>query len=131
MIVLLFIKLLELQGLTMLGTKILLGVTTISITLILILVVNWQDSRLSITPITRFQLRRFNSVFLQLQFEASYTVNLLNAKWKDVPTRNSGWKKEYLYHTYLFRKFHASDIYVSVVEFTISSCFHIVDIHQK
>ena len=32
-------------------------------------------------------------MFLQLQFEAFYTVNLLNAKWKVVPARNSGWKK--------------------------------------
>ena len=30
----------------------------------------------------RFRLRRSNSVFLQPQFEAFYTVNLLNAKWK-------------------------------------------------
>ena len=35
----------------------------------------------------------FNSVFLKLQFEAFYTVNLLNAKWKVVPARNSVWKK--------------------------------------
>ena len=41
----------------------------------------------------RFRRRRSNSVFLQLQFEAFYTVNLLNAKWKVVPARNSGWKK--------------------------------------
>ena len=32
-------------------------------------------------------------MFLQLQFEAFYTVNLLNAKWKVVPARNSGWRK--------------------------------------
>ena len=61
--------------------------------LILILIVNWQDSRLSITPWIRFRLRRSNSVFLQLQFEAFYTVNLLNAKWMFVPARNSGWEK--------------------------------------
>ena len=31
---------------------------------------------------------------------ALYTVNLLNAKWKVVPARNSGWKKkEYLYES--------------------------------
>ena len=30
---------------------------------------------------------------VKLQFEAFYTVNLLNAKWKVVPARNSGWKK--------------------------------------
>ena len=59
----------------------------------LILIVNWHDSRLSITPMIRFRLRRSNSVFLQLQFEAFYTVNRLNAKWKVVPARNSGWKK--------------------------------------
>ena len=41
----------------------------------------------------RFRLRRSNSVFLQPQFEAFYTVNLLNAKWKVVPARNSAWKK--------------------------------------
>ena len=35
------------------------------------------------------RLRRSNRVFLQLQFEAFYTVNLLNAKWKVVPARNS------------------------------------------
>ena len=57
-----------------------------------ILIVSWQDSRLSITPMIRIRLRRSNSVFLQLQFEAFYTVNLLNAKWKVVPARNSGWK---------------------------------------
>ena len=39
------------------------------------------------------RLRRSKRVFLQLQFEAFYTVNLLNAKWKVVPARNSGWKK--------------------------------------
>ena len=32
-------------------------------------------------------------MFLQLQFEAFYTVNLLNAKWKVVLARNSSWKK--------------------------------------
>ena len=32
-------------------------------------------------------------MFLRLQFEAFYTVNLLNAKWRVVPARNSGWKK--------------------------------------
>ena len=32
-------------------------------------------------------------MLLQLQFEAFYTVNLLNAKWRVVPARNSGWKK--------------------------------------
>ena len=36
-------------------------------------------------------------MFLQLQFEAFYTANLLNAKWKVVPARNNGWKKIYLY----------------------------------
>ena len=36
-------------------------------------------------------------MFLQLQFEAFYTVNLLNAKWKVVPARNSGWKKKSTY----------------------------------
>ena len=39
------------------------------------------------------RLRGSKRVFLQLQFEAFYTVNLLNAKWKVVPARNSGWKK--------------------------------------
>ena len=40
----------------------------------------------------KFRLRRSN-VFLQLQFEAFYTVNLLSANWKVVPVQNSGWKK--------------------------------------
>ena len=45
------------------------------------------------------RLRRSKRVFLQLQFEAFYTVNLLNAKWKVVPARNSGWKKStYMNH---------------------------------
>ena len=37
----------------------------------------------------RFRLRRSitNSVFIQLQFEAFYTVNLLNAKWNVVPAQ--------------------------------------------
>ena len=67
-------------------------------TLLLILIVNWQESGQTeyhaiVMPIIRFRLRRSNSVFLQLQFEAFYTVNLLNTKWKVVPARNSGWKK--------------------------------------
>ena len=59
----------------------------------LILIVNWQNSRLSITPMIRFRLRGSNSVFLQLQFDAFHTVNLLNDKWKVVPARNSCWEK--------------------------------------
>ena len=33
---------------------------------ILVLIVNWQESRLSITPMIRFRLRGSNSVFLQI-----------------------------------------------------------------
>ena len=63
-----------------------------------ILIVNWQESGLQTEyhANDRFRLRRSNSVLLQLQFEAFYPVNLLNAKWKVVPARNShysGWKK--------------------------------------
>ena len=38
-------------------------------------------------------------MLLQLQFEAFYTVNLLNVKWMVVPARNSGWKKNKLYES--------------------------------
>ena len=45
--------------------------------MVLILIVNWQNSRLiEYHANVRFRLRRSNSVFLQLQFEAFYTVNL-------------------------------------------------------
>ena len=47
--------------------------------MVLILIVNWQNSRLiEYHANVRFRLRRSNSVFLQLQFEVFYTVNLLN-----------------------------------------------------
>ena len=44
--------------------------------------------------VVSLRLKRSKRVFLQLQFETFYTVNLLNAKWKVVPARNSGWKKK-------------------------------------
>ena len=63
------------------------------------------------------RLRRSKRVFLQLQFEAFYTVNLLNAKWKVVPARNSGWKERapisgYMNHRQSLLSLHMTKSYV-------------------
>ena len=56
-----------------------------------------------------------NSVLFQLQFEAFYTVNFLNAKWKAVPARNTltgvmpnGYYKERHYAVRTHIQFEAS-----------------------
>ena len=56
--------------------------------------INWQDSLCEYNANDKvLRLRSPNLVFLQLQFEAFNTFNLLYAKWKVVPARDSGWKE--------------------------------------